>query len=457
MKWTKGSLILLISLVSGCGDSTDKTSSVPPEARVYDGAVAPGQLVIATRNAATTWYIDSRGKPAGYEYDLAQVYAKHLGLKPKFIVKETLDDVFEAIENGEADIAAAGLTVTPVRAANYLVGPRYFEIHQELVCHREGVQPQEYEELVDIELMIIKGSSYSERLKEIRQAHSPELQWKESTRFSTEELLDKVANKKIDCTVADSNIVKINRRIFPELSVSMKLTENQDLALFVPKHLDELHDDLMQWFDKYEGSKQNKSINDQHYGFFSKFDYVEFRTFDRRVKERLPKYKKYFEKAADEYEIPVSVLIAQSYQESHWNPEAVSPTGVKGMMMLTQSTAKEVGVDDRLDPKQSIMGGAQYLKNMRKRFKEDIGEQDRLMLALAAYNIGRGHMHDAQSLARQLGLNPYLWLDMKKVLPLLTQKKYYKRLKYGYARGTEPVRYVQRIREYRGIIEQTVP
>ena len=69
------------------------------------------------------------------------------------------------------------------------------------------------------------------------------------------------------------------------------------------------------------------------------------------------------------------------------------------------------------------------------------------------YNIGRGHMHDAQSLARQLNLNPYEWHDMKQVLPLLSQKKYYQNLKYGYARGTEPVRYVQRIREYQHILE----
>ena len=146
--------------------------------------------------------------------------------------------------------------------------------------------------------------------------------------------------------------------------------------------------------------------------------------------------------------------MAQAYQESHWNPKASSPTGVKGIMMLTRRTAKSLGVKNRLDARQAIPAGAQYLAKMRSRFRDDIPEPDRTYLALAAYNIGRAHMHDAQTLARKLNKNPYRWSDIESVLPLLSEKKHYKKLKYGYARGLEPVLYVQRIRNYQNIIEQ---
>jgi membrane-bound lytic murein transglycosylase F len=150
------------------------------------------------------------------------------------------------------------------------------------------------------------------------------------------------------------------------------------------------------------------------------------------------------------------LLAAQAYQESHWNPRARSPTGVRGIMMLTQITAREVGVTNRLDPRQSIFGGARYLARMRARLPEDIAEPDRTWLALAAYNVGWGHLKDARELARELGLNPDHWRELREALPLLAEPRYYEELKYGYARGTEPVRYVQRIREYRHVLEREI-
>ena len=174
----------------------------------------------------------------------------------------------------------------------------------------------------------------------------------------------------------------------------------------------------------------------------------------KQIKNRFPKYQKLFQEAAAKYDLPYLLLSAQAYQESHWRANARSPTGVRGIMMLTLETAKAMGVKSRLDPKQSIFGGARYMSSLiKKRFADEVKQPDRTWLALAAYNVGRGHLHDAQSLAREQGLNPFLWGDVKQVLPLLSDKKYYSRLKYGYARGNEPVRYVQRIREYQHILE----
>jgi len=441
--------ISLAALIVACTSDSDKAQS----ARSYQEIINSGELLIVTRNAPTTWYIDADGEPAGYEYDLGMAYAKHLKLKPRFIVKDSISDVFETLHHGKADVAAAGLTVLATRQAEFLVGPVYNRVHQVLACHRDGSRAEGYDELSDVNIVVVQGSSYAERLTQIQQQNNPALTWRETDDFSTEELLERVAEQKIDCTVADSTIVKINRRYFPELMVTMQMTESQDIALYLAKNQTKLQKNLNKWFRDFEKTSQMKKLTDRYYGYFREFDYVDISVLNRRIDKRLPRYKKYFQSAAEEYGIPYLTLLAQSYQESHWDNDATSPTGVKGIMMLTQNTAKAMSVNDRTDPKQSIMGGARYLRKMIERFKDEIKPEDRLYLALAAYNIGRAHMHDAQSLARELGLSPYEWHDMKQVLPLLSQKKFYKNLKYGYARGTEPVRYVQRIREYQHILE----
>ena len=124
------------------------------------------------------------------------------------------------------------------------------------------------------------------------------------------------------------------------------------------------------------------------------------------------------------------------------------------MMMLTLNTARELGVANRLDPQESIDGGAKYLDQMRQRLPDDVQEPDRTWFALAAYNVGMGHLQDARELAVRLEKNPNSWADLKEVLPLLSKKKYYTTLKYGYARGSEPVTYVTRIRNFEDILIQ---
>jgi len=153
------------------------------------------------------------------------------------------------------------------------------------------------------------------------------------------------------------------------------------------------------------------------------------------------------------YGIQWRLLAAQSYQESHWNPKAKSFTGVRGLMMLTLKTAKLLGVKNRINPQESIKGGTRYLNQMLKNVPDEVEGENRLKFALAAYNVGMGHILDAQTLATKMGLDKNIWSDLKKVLPLLSQKKYYKTLKYGYARGREPVRYVDSIYDYRDILQ----
>ncbi|HZW59139.1 MAG TPA: transglycosylase SLT domain-containing protein, partial [Woeseiaceae bacterium] len=182
----------------------------------------------------------------------------------------------------------------------------------------------------------------------------------------------------------------------------------------------------------------------------------EMRTFIRHMKSRLPVLEPLFREAAGKYDIPWTLLAAQAYQESHWNRRAKSPTGVRGIMMLTLATAREMGVESRLDAAQSIMGGARYLSRLERRIPDSVSGEDRWWLSLAAYNIGMGHLQDARRLAQQLDLDPDSWLDLRGVLPLLSKKEHYKHLEYGRARGEEPVRYVRQVRNFRNILHAQI-
>ena len=423
-----------------------------PQPPLLEQIQRQGHLKVITRNAPTSYYIGRHG-PTGFEHDLVQSFAEYLGVTAEFQQLDNTQDIINRIVNHKAHLAAAGLTKTPGRAELALFGPEYQKIKQQLICHREGPRPKELADLQDVNLLVADGTSYIENLQAL-QATTPQLHWTTTQNLSTEQLLREVWLQNIDCTVADSNIFAINQRYYPKLRVALDLSEPQALAWLLPKEATLLQNALNHWFEEIRNDGVLDNILQRHYAHAEIFDFVDLRAFKRRINSRLPKYQVLFVEAGEENNIDWSILAAQAYQESHWNPKAKSPTGVRGIMMLTQNTAKSLGVTNRLDPEQSIAGGTLYLRQIKNRLPNDIPEQDRLWFALAAYNIGMGHIYDARRLAKRLDKNPNLWIEMREVLPLLSQKQYYSTLRYGYARGTEPVRYVERIHNYHDILLQ---
>lgn len=364
---------------------------------------------------------------------------------------DSTSDVIKALEEGTAHLAAAGLTHRPSRNERFTQGPAHNEVTEQLVCHREGRPlPRLPEDIAGLAIKVTADSSYVETLNELADDH-------EGIVFSTsdqttEVLLSRVAEQRFDCTVADSNIVQVTRRHWPNLEVAMNLTQGQNLGWYLPQGADALANTAREWMNSRDGDETIMAVENKYYSYIGEFDFVDLRALTRRIEDRLPEFKDEFLKAEKKTGMPAELLAALSYQESHWDPDAVSPTGVRGIMMLTQRTAKSLGVENRLDPEQAIDGGARYLADRHRRLPETIPEPDRTFLALASYNIGRGHLLDARQLARDLDRNPDSWKDMREVLPLKADKRYYPSTRYGYARGYEPVHYVQRIRNYKDVI-----
>ena len=408
-----------------------------------------------TRNSPTTYYEGPDG-PAGLEYDLAKMFADHLGVRLTVLVPNSFSDLLDGVNNGTAHIAAAGLTITEPRREIFKFGPSYQEITQQLVYHADHQRPKNLGDLKGGLLEVVAQSSHHERLTE-HLAEYPDLSWKQNSKLESEELLQLVADEVIEYTVADSNEVTLNKRFLLNLRTAFDIGPPQELAWALPKNDDNsLYLAVVKFFELIKTNGELTRLIERAYGHAENFDYVGTLYFRRHVDSRLPAYREMFEKAARKNDLDWQLLAAIGYQESHWDPKAVSPTGVRGIMMLTQATAAQLGIKNRLDPASSIRGGARYFAASRKRVPADIQEPDRTWMALAAYNVGYGHLEDARILTEQAGKDPDKWIDVRESLPLLAKRKWYKKTKHGYARGWEPVRYVENIRSYYDVLRWLV-
>ena len=381
------------------------------------------------------------------------MFADGLGVELTLLIPESFNDLLKKINDNSAHLAAAGLTITKEREKIYRFGPAYQEIVEQLVYNAANRRPRSLSRLGSGTLEVVANSSHDERLKYLAET-IPDLKWKSNHELESEELLQMVSDDIIEYTIADSNELSLNQRFLINLRVAFDTSEPQSLAWAMPKSDDNsLYLEVQKFFKRIKKSGELTRMIERAYGHVEDFDYVGTKIFRRHIETRLPAHRAFFKKAAAEHGVDWRLIAAMGYQESHWDPDAVSPTGVRGVMMLTLKTAKEMEIEDRLDPESSISGGAKYFKKTLGRIDESITEPDRTWMAMAAYNVGYSHLQDARKLARQLNKNPNLWIDVKQTLPLLAIRKWYKQTRYGYARGWEPVQYVENIRSYYDILK----
>jgi membrane-bound lytic murein transglycosylase F len=417
------------------------------------------ELIVITRNSATTFY-EGPGGATGFEYELASLFADFLGVELRIVTPPNFNDILPLVALGDAHLAAAGLTVTEKRKEKVRFGPVYYTIKPQLVYRSGSPRPKSLAALSG-SLEVMAGSSHEERLEELQQEY-PELRWHASTETDSEELLTLVWQQLIDYTVADSHELAVNRNYYPELEPAFDLGKSRSLAWAFPLGEDNsLFVAAQTFFKRIKRDGTLDQLIERYFGHTQRFDYVGTRRYQAHIEQRLPEFEELFRTAAAEAGVDWRLLAAMGYQESHWNPDAVSPTGVRGLMMLTLDAAKDIGIEDREDPEQSIRGGTEYLLRMKQRIPEHIMEPDRTWLALAAYNVGLGHLEDARKLTLINKGDADKWIDVKKNLPLLSKKKWFQQTRYGYARGREPVRYVENIRTYYDILvwmtEQDAP
>ncbi len=411
---------------------------------------ARGHLIMLTLNGATTYYLGAEGE-TGFEFELAGAFAEFIGVPLEVVTLDHPQALKRALKLGQGDFIAAGLP-SPIDDPRLTSGPVYETVAPMVVYRQGSPRPNSLEELNGGSIALLDGKGYDELLLD-NGATVTGLEWSVAADSSIEDLFDAISREQVNYTIADSNVVELNRRFFPAIGVAFELEPKMNLAWVIrEEQTPSLSTSLDAFFDQIQSNNQLAEIKAHHYQSDSSYEPVGTFTFMDQVSARLPALKSLFEQAAEQVDLDWALLAAVGYQESHWDPKAVSPTGVRGVMMLTQRTAGQLGVDNRLDPAQSILGGARYLRSMLDRLPERIQMPDRLYLALAAYNIGLGHLEDARVITQRQGKDPDRWIDVKQHLPLLTQERWFSQTRYGYARGYEAVSYVSNIRTFYEIL-----
>lgn len=413
---------------------------------------ANGKIKLITRQGPITYYEDAKGKN-GFEYVLAQEFADYLGVELEITTTESLAQLFTTLGGPNADFAGATLTITPERQKLYNFSDPYGDVVQNVLYRRGSAAPTKVEDLIGKQVAVIADSSHEERMGELQREH-PQLEWISVEGAEMIELMEMVDGGEIDYAIIDSTTFDAHRTMYPNAQRAFDISAPQQLGWAFPRGGDKSVIAAANLF--FSQTRASGRLDELHRRFFSDIEHFSLTGslfFLERMKTRLPNYREHFEQTAKDLSIDWHLLAAIAYQESHWDPGAVSPTGVKGMMMLTHRAAEEVGVKNRRNAHESIRGGAQYYLATKARLPEDILEPDRTFFALAAYNVGLGHLEDARVLTQRAGKDPHLWQHVREYLPLLQRQKYYRTVRHGYARGQEPVNYVRNVRKYLRLLQ----
>ena len=397
------------------------TCSSPPS--LLDQVLEVGELRVVTLNSPTTYFVGPNGA-AGPEFDLVRGLAEDLDVALVINAVDSVSEILPHLLSGKSHMAAAGLSITKSRREYLSFGHPYDTVDMHLIYKLGTGKPRSIEQAIGRTLEVIAASSHSDMLASLNTIY-PELQWTENADAEVADLLQKVALGELDLTIADSTQFNIQRHFYPDLRVAIDLEIADPIAWAYRKGDG---DSLLARADEYliEAKRSGllAQVRDRYYGHTEKFDYVGTRAFIRHFDSRLPRYRPWFEEAGRMNGVNWRLLAAIGYQESHWRSHAVSPTGVRGIMMLTQATADYLDIEDRMDPESSIFGGARFYARQTERLPDSIDEPDRTWMALAAYNVGFNHIKDARQIVEWEGGDPDKWIDVSRALPLLAKREW---------------------------------
>jgi membrane-bound lytic murein transglycosylase F len=412
---------------------------------------ARGALRMVTVNAPTSYYLGAHG-PEGFEYRLASAFARSLGVP--LVVKTVASPAAmrSALARGRADIAAAQISPDVAWREIGLTSIPYQSIPQLVVQARGHSRARSLEGLRDARLVLVADSPQQTLLEYLRIQQAPYLNWTPLARDRADPL-DVVSNGGADYAIVDASDFAFAQHLYPECVVAFELPNPRQVQWVMPESAVELQQVANRFIESIQGSGELAQIEADARDEQGDFDYVSARQFQADIAARLPALQSMFEEAARATGLDWRLLAAVGYQESRWQGAAASPNGALGIMMLTNDTASTVGVSDRANQRDNILGGARYLAQVMDTIPKRIAEPDRTWLALAAYNVGYGHLEDARVLAQMHGKNPDSWDDVRGQLPLLAEEQWFNRVKRGYARGWEPARFVEQVKQYLAVLE----
>ncbi len=450
-------LVILVSIFfTGCNlQQQEKDLYDLPQIR------EKGELTAITSYSPISYFI-YRGEVMGYEFELLQMLESHLELPVRIVLARDLDEMMEMLDRGKGDIIAYNLTVTAERRKQLAFTDPLNMTRQVLVQRKpdnwRGMMRHQIEqqlirnpiELAGKTIHVRKGSAYASRLQNLSEEIGEELEIVEGAGgLTTENLINMVAERQIELTVADENIARIQAAYYRDLDVETPISLPQQTAWAVRPSSPELLDTINSWLEKVRSGAD-------YYVIYNKY-FENRRAFRARYGSdlfpvtggQISPYDELFREYAGLIGWDWRLLAALSYQESRFDPQAVSWAGATGLMQLMPSTAAEFGAQDNYEPKENIAAAAAFISWLDDYWKEYVeDENERRKFVMASYNVGHGHVQDARRLAESHGADPDSWYGNVETFMLKkSNPEYYNReeVRYGYASGLEPVSYVSNI------------
>ncbi|MDP3539008.1 MAG: membrane-bound lytic murein transglycosylase MltF [Azonexus sp.] len=441
--------LLLLSItvfLAACGDWVWSPLPFP----------TPGQhdLVVLTRAGQLSHITDDNGNASGLEHDLTEAFAQELGVAVKYMVVAP-EEMEARLAQRDYHLAAAWLS--PVADTRIQATPPIFQTQDILVQHDASLPLNEMAQLGGKTVHVMAGSRQASNLRRLSESIL-DLTIIEVGQGDIIDLLESLGNRQVNYVAMDKNLEDIANQFVPNLRSSLLLSEEQPIVWLLGTHPNsELAARAKNFIERIQLDGTLAKLEDRYFGHVHRLNQADVVKFLGQIETMLPKLRKFFHAAETLTGIDWRLIASVAYHESHWDANATSPTGVRGIMMLTEETADRLNVSNRLDPRESVVAGARYINILKEMLPSEVREPDRTWLALAAYNIGPGHFNAARNIAKQLKADPNAWYEMKRVLPLLAKPQYYQRLKSGRARGGEAVILVENIRSYYDILARHEP
>jgi membrane-bound lytic murein transglycosylase F len=416
-----------------------------------DRILASGELKVITGSSLHSYYV-YRNQSMGFDYELAKEFADHLGVRLSVVTCDAWEEMRGALNSGRGDLIAAGTEITASRSHQAAFSNGYREVQQHLISQRSKPPVANLRDLAGKTVDVVRGSAHHERLEELRR-EGIDVIIRTHDSLPEDLLIQKVARGEIDFTVANSNIALMIRRYYTSASVQALGRDTIPLGWAVRPEARQLLEKVNSFFRAIRETGRLDDIYEKYHWNIGDFDYIDLKAFHERMRTRLPRYRPFIKEAARQNGFDWCLIAAQAYRESHLDPLARGAFDAQGLMQILPATSRSLKVVDPFDPVASIKAGVFYLKTLYDQF-DAIEEDDRVLFALAAYNVGAGHVQDARRLASQEGLDPDRWESVAKTLPLLRYRTYFRNAEQGFCRGDITVAYVKHILIYWDILKR---
>jgi membrane-bound lytic murein transglycosylase F len=447
-------------ILSGCLIAVLTATACTVESTI-DIHTRSDELVVVVRELPTTYQADGIDKGRGgqgFEHDLLAMFAAHLGKSLRIVTQPSEADVRRLLRQRKAHLAAAWLSLPAVGGEAYWASTPIFESQAVLLQHVDARPVSRIEQLTDEPLVVRAGSPLADRLLVNGGELAGGAKVLARPDYSGVHLMRAVAERKVPRAAVELPQLDLAQPYIPDVQATLPIGEPRPIVWLAAAAFDpELQVRVDRFLDAIRKDGRLEAVRDRYFGHVRRLNRQDAIEFITRIRTVLPRYHEHFWKAEARTGIDWRLLAALAYQESHWNPLATSKTGVRGMMMLTGDTADRMGVTNRLDAAESIRAGAEYLALLRDSLPAQVAEPDRTWLAIAAYNVGMGHLYGARRLAMRRKLDPNQWHELRRVLPLLALPEHYETLPSGRARGGEAVIMVENIRAFYDILRRNAP